>query len=76
MNGIAKLILAFDVQVPVVTATFPVDRNCQYHEGTFPHFQGLEGSIMYVRGIQPLFIESMKIQRSPKKKKGGMCYAI
>ncbi|KAK1320575.1 Serine/threonine-protein kinase ATM [Acorus calamus] len=27
--------------VPVVTATFPIDRSCRYHEGTFPHFKGL-----------------------------------
>jgi ataxia telangiectasia mutated family protein len=37
-----------DLQVPVVTATFPVDRSCQYHEGSFPYFEGLADSVMYV----------------------------
>jgi hypothetical protein len=32
-------------QVPVVTATIPVDPNCRYEEGTFPHFSGLVDSI-------------------------------
>lgn len=37
-----------DLQVPVVTATFPVDRDCHYHEGSFPHFKGLADSVRYV----------------------------
>lgn len=36
------------VQVPVVTATVPVDPSCQYREGSFPHFRSLADSIMYV----------------------------
>jgi len=40
-----------DLQVPVVTATFPVDRSCQYHEGSFPYFKGLADSVMYVVAI-------------------------
>lgn len=35
-------------QVPVVTATFPVDQSCQYDEGSFPYFKGLAESVMYV----------------------------
>lgn len=35
-------------QVPVVTATFPIDQSCQYHEGSFPYFKGLGDSVMYV----------------------------
>uniref|UniRef100_A0A0D9UVU7 Serine/threonine-protein kinase ATM n=1 Tax=Leersia perrieri TaxID=77586 RepID=A0A0D9UVU7_9ORYZ len=37
--------------VPVVTATIPVDPNCQYEEGSFPHFNGLADSIMIMNGI-------------------------
>ncbi|XP_057952318.1 serine/threonine-protein kinase ATM [Malania oleifera] len=37
--------------VPVVTSTFPVDRSCQYHEGSFPHFKGLADSVMVMNGI-------------------------
>ncbi|KAF9625359.1 hypothetical protein IFM89_022141 [Coptis chinensis] len=37
--------------VPVVTATFPVDRSCQYCEGSFPHFKGFGDSIMVMNGI-------------------------
>ncbi|KAH0892896.1 hypothetical protein HID58_055325, partial [Brassica napus] len=32
--------------VPVVTATIPVDRSCQYNEGSFPSFRGLSDSVM------------------------------
>lgn len=38
-------------QVPVVTATFPIDRSCQYREGSFPYFKGLGDSVVYVFGI-------------------------
>ncbi|XP_010243049.1 PREDICTED: serine/threonine-protein kinase ATM isoform X1 [Nelumbo nucifera] len=37
--------------VPVVTATVPVDRSCQYQKGSFPHFMGLADSIMVMNGI-------------------------
>lgn len=37
--------------VPVVTSTFPVDRSCQYHEGSFPHFNGLADTVMVMNGI-------------------------
>ncbi|GLT47213.1 hypothetical protein SLA2020_209240 [Shorea laevis] len=37
--------------VPVVTATFPVDRGCQYLEGSFPYFKGLADSITVMNGI-------------------------
>ncbi|KAJ0106492.1 hypothetical protein Patl1_18037 [Pistacia atlantica] len=37
--------------VPVVTATVPVDRTCQYNEGSFPHFKGLADSITVMNGI-------------------------
>ena len=30
-----------------MTATFPVDRSCQYDEGSFPYFKGLADSVMY-----------------------------
>uniref|UniRef100_J3KVN7 Serine/threonine-protein kinase ATM n=1 Tax=Oryza brachyantha TaxID=4533 RepID=J3KVN7_ORYBR len=44
--------------VPVVTATIPVDPNCQYEEGSFPHFNGLADSIMIMNGINaPKVIE-------------------
>ncbi|KAF6155450.1 hypothetical protein GIB67_019976 [Kingdonia uniflora] len=46
--------------VPVVTATFPVDHSCQYHEGTFPHFKGLADSIMVMNGINaPKVVECL-----------------
>ncbi|KAK1369708.1 hypothetical protein POM88_035800 [Heracleum sosnowskyi] len=35
-------------RVPVVTSTFPIDRSCQYHEGSFAHFKGLADSVTYV----------------------------
>ncbi|XP_038683516.1 serine/threonine-protein kinase ATM isoform X2 [Tripterygium wilfordii] len=37
--------------VPVVTATFPVDRCCKYPEGSFPYFKGLADSITVMNGI-------------------------
>ncbi|KDP31097.1 hypothetical protein JCGZ_11473 [Jatropha curcas] len=37
--------------VPVVTASFPVDRNCNYHDGSFPYFRGLADSVMVMNGI-------------------------
>ncbi|KAJ6799324.1 serine/threonine-protein kinase ATM [Iris pallida] len=37
--------------VPVVTATISVDPSCQYKEGSFPHFRGLEDSVMVMNGI-------------------------
>ncbi|XP_077244126.1 serine/Threonine-kinase ATM-like protein isoform X2 [Tasmannia lanceolata] len=37
--------------VPVVTASFPVDRSCQYHKGSFPHFMGLADSIFVMNGV-------------------------
>lgn len=46
--------------VPVVTATFPVDRSCQYHEGSFPHFKGLADSVMVMNGINaPKVVECL-----------------
>uniref|UniRef100_A0A0E0FF18 Serine/threonine-protein kinase ATM n=1 Tax=Oryza nivara TaxID=4536 RepID=A0A0E0FF18_ORYNI len=45
-------------EVPVVTASIPVDPNCQYEEGSFPHFNGLADSIMVMNGINaPKVIE-------------------
>ncbi|KAL6011510.1 hypothetical protein ACLOJK_001958 [Asimina triloba] len=47
-------------EVPVVTATFPVDHTCQYHEGSFPHFKGLGDSITTMNGINaPKVIECL-----------------
>ncbi|KAL8141962.1 hypothetical protein V2J09_014994 [Rumex salicifolius] len=37
--------------VPVVTANVPVDPSCQYHEGSFPHFQRLADSVIVMNGI-------------------------
>ncbi|CAH2064912.1 unnamed protein product [Thlaspi arvense] len=37
--------------VPVVTATIPVDRSCQYKEGWFPFFRGLSDSVTVMNGI-------------------------
>ncbi|XP_062116268.1 serine/threonine-protein kinase ATM isoform X5 [Humulus lupulus] len=46
--------------VPVVTATFPVDRSCQYHEGSFPFFRGLADSVLVMNGINaPKVVECM-----------------
>ncbi|KAG8053690.1 hypothetical protein GUJ93_ZPchr0001g32148 [Zizania palustris] len=53
MRSICRLEL-----VPVVTATIPVDPNCQYEEGSFPHFNGLADTIMIMNGINaPKVIE-------------------
>jgi ataxia telangiectasia mutated family protein len=35
----------------VVTATIPVDRSCQYNEGSFPFFRGLSDSVTVMNGI-------------------------
>ncbi|OWM90493.1 hypothetical protein CDL15_Pgr014796 [Punica granatum] len=49
-----------ELVVPVVTATIPVDRSCQYREGTFPHFKGLEDSIMVMNGVNaPKVVECL-----------------
>ncbi|KAF4352465.1 hypothetical protein F8388_012166 [Cannabis sativa] len=46
--------------VPVVTATFPVDRSCQYSEGSFPFFRGLVDSVLVMNGINaPKVVECM-----------------
>ncbi|KAG6746015.1 hypothetical protein POTOM_050526 [Populus tomentosa] len=46
--------------VPVVTATFPVDRDCHYHEGSFPHFKGLADSVRIMNGINaPKVVECL-----------------
>ncbi|KAM7471307.1 hypothetical protein LguiA_009490 [Lonicera macranthoides] len=46
--------------VPVVTATFPVDRSCKYHEGSFPHFKGLGDSITVMNGVNaPKVVECL-----------------
>ncbi|KAF5476799.1 hypothetical protein F2P56_003496 [Juglans regia] len=46
--------------VPVVTATFPVDRSCQYREGSFPYFKGLADSVMVMNGINaPKVVECL-----------------
>ncbi|PON35174.1 Phosphatidylinositol 3-kinase, Vps34 type, partial [Parasponia andersonii] len=46
--------------VPVVTATFPVDRSCQYDEGSFPYFKGLTDSVLVMNGINaPKVVECM-----------------
>ncbi|XP_052181201.1 serine/threonine-protein kinase ATM isoform X3 [Diospyros lotus] len=46
--------------VPVVTSTFPVDRSCQYPEGSFPHFKGLAESVMVMNGINaPKVVECL-----------------
>ncbi|KAH9720220.1 serine/threonine-protein kinase ATM [Citrus sinensis] len=38
-------------EVPVVTATVPIDCTCQYNEGSFPYFKGLAESVMVMNGI-------------------------
>uniref|UniRef100_A0ACD5TS08 Uncharacterized protein n=1 Tax=Avena sativa TaxID=4498 RepID=A0ACD5TS08_AVESA len=48
LRSICQLELA---KVPVVTANIPVDPNCRYEEGTFPHFSGLVDSITVMNGI-------------------------
>ncbi|KAK3004627.1 hypothetical protein RJ639_019504 [Escallonia herrerae] len=46
--------------VPVVTSSFPIDLRCQYHEGSFPHFRGLEDSVMVMNGINaPKVVECL-----------------
>ncbi|XP_060670261.1 serine/threonine-protein kinase ATM [Ziziphus jujuba] len=46
--------------VPVVTATFPIDRSCQYHEGSFPYFKGLADSVLVMNGINaPKVVECL-----------------
>ncbi|EXB87890.1 Serine/threonine-protein kinase ATM [Morus notabilis] len=46
--------------VPVVTATFPVDRSCQYHDGSFPYFKGLGDSVLVMNGINaPKVVECL-----------------
>ncbi|OMO81453.1 hypothetical protein CCACVL1_12414, partial [Corchorus capsularis] len=46
--------------VPVVTATFPVDRSCQYRDGSFPYFKGLSDSVMVMNGINaPKVVECL-----------------
>lgn len=46
LNNFLAFTLA--IQVPVVTATVPIDYSCQYHEGSFPYFKGLANSVMYI----------------------------
>uniref|UniRef100_A0A2C9VS06 Serine/threonine-protein kinase ATM n=1 Tax=Manihot esculenta TaxID=3983 RepID=A0A2C9VS06_MANES len=46
--------------VPVVTSSFPVDRSCTYHDGSFPYFKGLADSIMIMNGINaPKVVECL-----------------
>ncbi|XVF09293.1 hypothetical protein REPUB_Repub07fG0080200 [Reevesia pubescens] len=46
--------------VPVVTASFPVDRSCQYCEGSFPFFRGLDDSVRVMNGINvPKVVECL-----------------
>ncbi|CAN6483726.1 unnamed protein product [Victoria cruziana] len=46
--------------VPVVTATIPTDRSCEYPEGSFPYFKGLADSIMIMNGINaPKVVECL-----------------
>ncbi|PIN15510.1 Non-specific serine/threonine protein kinase [Handroanthus impetiginosus] len=46
--------------VPVVTSNFPVDRTCQYPEGSFPHFRGLVDSVTIMNGINaPKVVECL-----------------
>ncbi|XP_050221682.1 serine/threonine-protein kinase ATM isoform X2 [Mercurialis annua] len=46
--------------VPVVTATLPVNRNCNYSDGSFPYFKGLADSVMVMNGINaPKVVESL-----------------
>ncbi|KAI4336143.1 hypothetical protein L6164_014710 [Bauhinia variegata] len=46
--------------VPVVTATVPIDHNCQYKEGTFAYFKGLADSVMIMNGINaPKVVECL-----------------
>ncbi|KAK4394662.1 Serine/threonine-protein kinase ATM, partial [Sesamum angolense] len=46
--------------VPVITSNFPVDRTCQYPEGSFPHFKGLGDSVIIMNGINaPKVVECL-----------------
>ncbi|KAL7139007.1 hypothetical protein ABFS83_09G021400 [Erythranthe nasuta] len=46
--------------VPVVTSNFPVDRTCQYPQGSFPHFRGLADSVTIMNGINaPKVVECL-----------------
>ncbi|KAL3529546.1 hypothetical protein ACH5RR_008868 [Cinchona calisaya] len=46
--------------VPVLTSNFPVDRSCQYGEGSFPHFKGLADSVTVMNGINaPKVVECL-----------------
>uniref|UniRef100_A0A2P2L2S5 Serine/threonine-protein kinase ATM n=1 Tax=Rhizophora mucronata TaxID=61149 RepID=A0A2P2L2S5_RHIMU len=46
--------------VPVITASFPVDRDCYYPEGSFPYFSGLADSVTVMNGINaPKVVECM-----------------
>ncbi|XP_020548356.1 serine/threonine-protein kinase ATM [Sesamum indicum] len=46
--------------VPVITSNFPVDRTCQYPEGSFPHFKGLGDSVTIMNGINaPKVVECL-----------------
>ncbi|GJU96059.1 serine/threonine-protein kinase ATM isoform X1 [Tanacetum coccineum] len=46
--------------VPVITSNFPVDPNCRYNEGSFPHFKGLADSVMIMNGINaPKVVECL-----------------
>ncbi|KAL1153771.1 hypothetical protein V6Z11_A09G199000 [Gossypium hirsutum] len=46
--------------VPVVTASFPVDRSCRYCEGSFPYFRGLADSVMVMNGVNaPKVVECL-----------------
>eukprot|EP01018_Ginkgo_biloba_P024682 Gb_40159 [translate_table: standard] len=46
--------------VPVITATLPVDRSCQYPQGSFPHFKGLSDCVMVMNGINaPKVVECL-----------------
>ncbi|KAJ4840216.1 hypothetical protein Tsubulata_002970 [Turnera subulata] len=47
-------------EVPVVTASFPVDHDCHYPEGSFPYFRGLEDSVTVMNGINaPKVVECL-----------------
>ncbi|GLJ18554.1 hypothetical protein SUGI_0330040 [Cryptomeria japonica] len=46
--------------VPVITATLPVDRSCQYPKESFPHFNGLCESVIVMNGINaPKVVECL-----------------
>ncbi|KAI5683411.1 hypothetical protein M9H77_04639 [Catharanthus roseus] len=55
IRGVRELELA-----PVVTSNFPVDRSCQYLEGSFPYFKGLADSVTVMNGINaPKVVECL-----------------